>query len=105
MNRKDSKQIAETITNEEILVMLSRAKDRIKDWTQTSRINKNMTIGTAWNILTRDFNVENNIPNLHKVNLIREFGDYLPTHLKIKKETNISEVIITHQIPNLNNIK
>lgn len=62
--------------------MLNRAKEEIKDWTVASKINKGLSKGTAWNILASEFDVNKYISNLHKYNLIREYGEFLPEHLQ-----------------------
>ena len=85
MNRKEAKIIAETITNKELLIMFKRAKLQIKDWTKVSRCNLGFTKGVAWNILARGFSVDEDIKPLAKVNMVREFGDYLPEILRVKK--------------------
>lgn len=86
MNRKLAKELAQTITNEELQQMFDNAKAGIMDWTRVSTVNKGMTKGTAWNILTRDFDVTKQTHILGKINMIREFGDFLPGHLKKSKE-------------------
>lgn len=98
MNRNYAKKIAENITNEQLQDMLNSAKNNIKDWTKVSNCNKGLTKGTAWNILAKDFNVLNNYSNLAKINMIREFGEYLPDELKIKKKPRVYSNPI-HQDP------
>ena len=85
MNRKDAKQIAEKITNEELLIMFNSAKENITNWGVKSIINKGMTKGFAWNILAANFDINYRYHILSKINMIREFGDYLPENLLIKK--------------------
>ena len=85
MNRSDAKKIAEKITNEQLFDMLYSAKQNIKDWTERSCVNKSITIGTAWNIFTKDFDIQKSYHILSKINMIREFGEFLPEMLKIKK--------------------
>lgn len=100
MNRKDAKAIAANITNEELLTMLTNAKKYIKNWKVRSIVNKSMTKGVAWNILAKDFDVNYKYHILAKINMIREFGEYLPDHLKIMKEKKITDVKpIIHQDP------
>lgn len=90
MNRNYAKKIAENITNQQLQDMLNQAKTNIKDWTKVSTVNKGMTKGTAWNILAKDFNVNEKYHILAKINMIREFGEYLPDELKIKKKSKVS---------------
>lgn len=106
MNLSHAKILAETLTRQQIMDMLNNAQEQITDWTQPSKVNLSATIGTTWNILTHELffpsNVfYNEIATSHRVNLIREFGDYLPTELKIKtvqrdKETDVE---LVHQEP------
>lgn len=90
MNRNYAKKIAENITNQQLQDMLNQAKTNIKDWTKVSTVNKGMTKGTAWNILAKDFNINEKYHILAKINMIREFGEYLPDELKIKKKSKVS---------------
>lgn len=105
MNRPDAKRIAETITNEQLLQMFNSAKENITDWTKTSNVNKSMTKGVAWNILAKDFDVSNKYHNLVKINMIREFGEYLPKELKPVKHKRHSSKPPIHQEPNFDNYK
>jgi ADP-heptose:LPS heptosyltransferase len=86
MDRKIAAQIAETITNEQILDMFNRAKSEIEDWMKRSKVNKGMTKGAAWNILAADFKVHHKYNVLAITNMIQEFGDYLPKELIPKKK-------------------
>jgi hypothetical protein len=103
MNKNDAKRIAEIITNEELLEMFVNAKSNITDWTQVSKVNKGMSKGTAWNILASDFNVEKTYNNLAKVNMVREFGKYLPNHLKPVKKLKPKIIKMVHHEPNFKN--
>jgi hypothetical protein len=86
MNRNDARKIAQIITNEQLQQMFDNAKKGIKDWTKVSSINKGFTKGTVWNIFTKDFDVNNRINILGKINMIREFGKFLPAELKPEKK-------------------
>lgn len=99
MNKRDAKIISKTITNEQLELMLENAKVDINDWTKVSNNNKGMTKGSVWNILCKDFNVDHEYIDIVKYNMIREFGDYLPTELKIKKEENKGKIKPFHQEP------
>jgi len=99
MNRKDARTIAETITNEQIQEMFDKAKDGIKDWSKRSIVNKGLTKGTAWNILTKDFDINYNYHILGKVNMVREFGDFLPEELKPPKKVKKELKPPVHQDP------
>ena len=99
MNRSDAKKIAETITNEQLKNMLDTAKSSIKDWTKVSIVNKGLTKGTAWNILGKDFDITYKYHILAKQNMIREFGEFLPSELKIKKPKKPYPNTVIHQDP------
>jgi len=99
MNRIDAKKIAKTITNEQLLEMFNNAKSYVKDWTKVSVCNKGFTKGTSWNILAKDFDVNEQYHNLSKVNMIREFGDYLPDNIKPEKKTRKKYENLVHQEP------
>jgi hypothetical protein len=99
MNRSDAKKIAETITNEELNEMFENAKANITDWTKVSNVNNGMSKGSAWNILASDFDIETNYHNLAKVNMVREFGGFLPNHLKPAKKTKTTSINVVHQEP------
>ena len=88
MNKNAAKKIAETITNEQIAEMFKSAKNGIIDWTQVSSVNKGMTKGVAWNILAKNFDVNENYHFLAKTNMVWEFGDFLPIQLRPKKSVS-----------------
>jgi len=85
MKREHAKKIAETISNEQILNMIETAKTKIKNWNKRSIINKGLSKGTAWNILASDFDITKEHHILYKINLIREYGEFLPDEFKPKK--------------------
>ena len=85
MNKTLAKKIAKTISNEQLQEMFNTAKERIKDWTVVSSVNKGMTKGTGWNILAKNFNVDDTYHILAKTNMIREFGEFLSEELKPSK--------------------
>lgn len=87
MNRNEARKIAETITNEQIKEMFDKAQSEIKDWSKVSTVNKGLTKGSAWNILTKGFKIDEDIHILAKTNMVREFGDFLPIELRIPKKT------------------
>lgn len=101
MNRTLAKKIAESITNEELALMFKSAKEKIKDWTKVSTVNKGITKGVAWNILAADFDVNHCYHILAKINMVREFGEFLPEELTKKhKHKKISvPANPTHQAP------
>ena len=99
MNREYAKELAKAITNAEIAYMFDNAKKSITDWKQTAIVNNGMTKGVVWNILTNGFNRVGDNHILVKTNIIREFGDYLPEHLKQKPKQKIVSVKPVHQEP------
>ena len=86
MNRTQARQLAETLTNAQLKAMFEKAKTSISDWTRTATVNKGMTKGAAWNILAADFDETKNYPTIAKLNMIWEFGDYLPWDLRNPKK-------------------
>lgn len=99
MNRSDAKKIAQNITNEQLQEMLNNAKVGVKDWTKVSNCNKGITKGVAWNILAKDFDINYNHHMLSKINMIREFGEFLPEKLKLEKRTRKKYDNLIHQDP------
>ncbi len=103
MNKYNAKEIAKTISNDDLKIMFTTAKNAIKDWTVRSILNKGLTKGVAWNILTCNFSVDEKYSELVKTNMIIEFGEYLPAKFnKIKTKTASPEPV--HQEPDLNNL-
>jgi hypothetical protein len=98
MNRKNSKLIAELITNEQIARMFEKAKAGIEDWSVVSAVNKGMTKGAAWNILTKAFDVDKRTHILAKTNMVREFGDFIKDEFDLPKKTR-KKIIPHHQEP------
>lgn len=98
MNKNNAKKIAQIITSEQLQEMFNAAKIGVKDWTKVSAVNKGMTKGVSWNILAKDFDISINHHIMAKVNMIREFGEFLPEDLKIKKQIKKFQAPI-HQEP------
>ena len=102
MRRSNAKQLAEKVTNRELKEMFYNAQREIKDWGKVSKINKSMSIGSAFNILSAgvdsdDFVTKNLYP-IVKFNMVREFGEYLPDYQP--EQTPIkSNIKITHNEP------
>jgi len=104
MNRKDAKIIAQTISLAQLADMFKNAKAGITDWKQPSKVNKSITKGTAWNVLTQGFIGESTMitsPSLMaKKNMIHEFGDFLPEEIKlVKLKPKKGDIAIVHQEP------
>lgn len=102
MNKNEARELAEKITEAEMTEIFENAKVGIKDWTKVSRINKSLTIGTAWNILYVAFKEVEFSRNhaIGKRNMIFEFQNFLPKHLILEKKVkNKPDVKIQHQNP------
>ncbi len=101
MKRNEAKKIAETVTNLELKEMFLNAQNDIKDWAKTSTVNKGMTKGTAFNILSKGMgnDLTKPIHILAKINMVREFGEYLPNYEKKGKEKKELPKPV-HQEPN-----
>jgi hypothetical protein len=97
MNKQDARKIAEIITNQQLDEMFNMAKISITDWTKVSSVNKGMTKGVNWNILAKDFDINDNYHILAKTNMIWEFGDYLPDNLKIKHKKRVYPKPVHHE--------
>ncbi len=100
MNKIQAKSIAETVTNEQLREMLLNAQSEIIDWKQASTVNIGMSKGIAFNVFTAGFDVNKPIHIMAKVNMIREFGEFLPGYEKPKKNSKAA-VMVSHQEPNL----
>lgn len=103
MNRHEAMNLAERITNQQLLQMFKSAKDSVKDWTKPSNINKGLTRGATWNILAKDFDVAKDYKTIIKYNMIREFGRYLPPELTIARNKKSIPINPSHQEPNFDN--
>lgn len=103
MNRKQAKLLSETITNSELNEMFKNAQELINDWQQTSIVNIGLSKGMAFNILSKgfgkDFDERKQIHSLAKINMLREFGEFLPNYCKPSKSEK-KEVSKSHQEPN-----
>jgi len=85
MNRKDAKEIAETVSLEDLKQMFIKAQNSIKDWTQVSNVNLGLSKGVAFNILSKGIDKHTSAKEIHimgKTNMVREFGEYLPNYEK-----------------------
>lgn len=103
MTRHEAMNLADKITNEQLLQMFKSAKENIKNWTEPSKVNRGLTKGAAWNVLAKDFNVNKDHILIIKYNMIREFGKYLPDELKPMREKRTIQCNPSHQEPNFDN--
>lgn len=97
MTKQESSIIAEKITNEEILEMFENAKQSITDWNVVSKCNRGLSKGCAWNILAEDFDVNKKYHIMAIKNMVREFGEYLPNHLKPVKKVKAKVSFVHHE--------
>jgi len=97
MNRNEANKIAETISADDLIQMLVNAQNNIKDWTQVSTVNPIMTKGTAFNIFTKG-SISDKLHVMAKVNMLREFGEFLPNYEKqVKSKRELPTPV--HQEP------
>ncbi len=100
MNRNEAKKLSETVTLEDLKQMFVNAQAGIKNWAETSRVNKGMTKGTAYNILSlkKEYASINELHILGRTNMIWEFGEFLPGYQKQPKKQKPS-INPVHQEP------
>ena len=105
MKKSYAKKLAETVTNQELRQMFYNAQNSITQcggWEKASKINKSMSIGSGFNILSTgvdsdDF-LDKKIAPIAKFNMIREFGEYLPNYQPEQIRTK-PDIKITHHEP------
>lgn len=101
MNKPEARLIANTATYDSLRQMFLNAQKGIINWEERAVINKSMSKGTAFNILSSVFRDEFEIQKVHfisKLNSIREFGEFYPGYEKpVKKKKNLPPVM--HQPP------
>lgn len=97
MDRHEASKLAETVSVNDLKQMFINAQNNIKDWRQVSRVNKGLTKGTSFNILSK-CGVNEKTHILAKTNMIWEFGEYLPNYEKEIKPKQQQQKP-THQEP------
>ena len=98
MTRAEAKKLAEKASVADLKYMFVNAYAQIRDWQRPSKVNKGMTVGAAFNILSK-CSIDSNTHMLVRVNMIREYGEYLPDYEPpVKKSKN--NPIIHHEEPN-----
>lgn len=103
MNRHEAKKLAETVTLEDFKQMFLNAQSQIKDWTMPCRVNKGMSLGAAFNILSKNVMDRTSIKETHPIaikNCIWAFGEYLPGYEKTVKAERAA-IVVHHEEPNL----
>jgi hypothetical protein len=105
MKRSYAKKLAENVTNSELREMFYNAQRSITQWggwEKASKINKSLSISTAFNILScgvdSDDFLEQKISPIAKFNMIREFGEYLPNYKPEQTKSKL-DIKITHHEP------
>ena len=105
MKKTYAKQIAEKVTNQELREMFYNAQRSITqwgNWEKVSKVNKSLSIGTAFNMLScgvdSDEFLDQKISPIAKFNMIREFGEYLPNY-KAEQSKLKPNIKITHHEP------
>lgn len=101
MNRNEAKEIAETVSLEDLKKMFLTAQSSIKDWTQPSIVNKGLSKGVAFNILSAGIGAKSSASEIHimaKKNMVREFGEYLPGY-QCKQKVQKTAIPPSHQEP------
>ena len=79
--------------------MFLNAQSKIKVWTIPARVNKGMTKGTAFNLLSKGVVIGKEWGWIAKRNMIWEFGEYLPGYTKKVAKEKPSPVKLVHQEP------
>jgi len=92
MTRAEAKKLAEKVSVADLKFMFVNAYAKIRDWQKPSRVNKGMTIGTTFNVLSKG-GIDSNTHMIAKTNMIREFGEYLPNYEPPVKKTKTNNNI------------
>ena len=98
MTRTDARKLAEIITVSELKETILNAYSLIDDWTVPSKVNKGMSKGTAFNVLTCG-EITENMHVIAKINIIREFSLYLPEKYRVFKKESAKTITLCHQDP------
>lgn len=102
MNRIEAMVLSEVVTLDELKEMFRNAQNNIEDWERMSRINKGMTIGAAYNILSFEPDKYSSIKDINTlgiINMIWEFGEYLPGYEKPSSKPRPDRSTVIHQEP------
>lgn len=91
ITKLQARELAHQTSDADVKIMLKTAREKVKDWKQPSNINPLMTIGYSFNIFAKALVAvrDKHLHLLTKVNLIREFGKYLPNYKPPKKTLKI----------------
>lgn len=86
LTKKQCRELADRITNDEILQMLESAKSNISNWSKPSNNSARISKGKIWNMLAANFDIDYPYSDLAKFKLLLEFGEYIPAHLREYKQ-------------------
>jgi hypothetical protein len=96
MKNSDARELAKTITNDQLKRMLDRAKIGIKDWTVASKSNIGFSRGCHWNIMCRGYASKNEFSTILKFRMIQEYNEFLDDELKPPKIIKSIQKTIHH---------
>ena len=77
MNRNEASKLADNVSLDDLKQMFKNAQTGVKDWTTASRVNKGLSLGVTYNILSKGLNEKkdaNEIAHIAKTNMIWAFG-------------------------------
>lgn len=97
MNRTDAKLIAQTVTKQELKQMFLNFQNSNPDWEARAVVNKSLSKAAAFNILSANIDNFDSIKrtlNIAVVNMVREFGEFLPGYeKKIRQKVQLPKPI------------
>lgn len=101
MNRSEASKLADTVSLDDLKQMFKNAQTGVKDWTAASRVNKGLSLGVTYNILSKGLNENQSAGEIHHIakrNMIWAFGEFLPGYEKPVPKIK-SEIPVSHQEP------
>lgn len=99
MNRKEAKDLSLITLNSNLKMMFVNAAEKIIDWSEPSRVNKHLSKGFVFNLFLKSGNDYENLHDLVKLNMIFEFGEFLPNYEKPIKKKKQKITVVNHQKP------
>lgn len=101
MNKSEASKLAETVSLDDLKQMFKNAQEGVKDWAIASRVNRGLSLGITYNILSKGLNEKQNATEIHQIakrNMIWAFGEFLPGYKNPKKKER-TEISPSHQEP------
>ena len=98
MTRAEAKKLAQKVSVADLKYMFVSAYSKIRDWSKPSKVNKGMTVGAAFNVLSK-CDIDKNTHIMTKINMIREFGEYLPDYEPPVKKERKTNSALYHEEP------